>query len=78
MLSFGTDTFEVSETMESLCCFRETVGLVGKIGTAGMMGATGLLLGCVGVCWDFVVWAGTAEDGVVGCVEPVSEGASDV
>jgi hypothetical protein len=78
VLSFGTDSFEVSEIMESLCCFREMVGLVGRTGTAGIMGATGLLLGCVGVCWDFILWAGTAEEGVVGCVEPVSEGASDV
>jgi hypothetical protein len=44
-LSFGTDSFDVSETVESLCAFRETVGLVGKIGIAGMMGATGLLFG---------------------------------
>ena len=48
--SVGAYNFEASETIESLCGFRETVGLVGKIGTAGMMGATGLLLGCVGVC----------------------------
>jgi hypothetical protein len=77
-ISFGTDSFDVTETMESLCGFREAVGLVGKIGTAGMMGATGLLLGCVGVCCDFVVWVGTAEEGVVGCVDPLSEGASEV
>ena len=44
-LSFGTDNFDVSETAESRCAFRETVGLVGKIGIAGMMGATGLLFG---------------------------------
>jgi hypothetical protein len=49
-LSCGTDSFDAIETTESLCGFREAVGLVGKIGTAGMMGATGLLLGCVGVC----------------------------
>ena len=47
--SFGTDTFDAVETIESLCCFREATGFVGKMGTAGMMGATGLLLGCVGV-----------------------------
>jgi hypothetical protein len=44
-LSFGTDSFDVSETVESLCAFRERVGLVGKIGIAGMMGATGLPFG---------------------------------
>jgi hypothetical protein len=44
-LSLGTDSFDVSETAESLCGLREAVGLVGKIGIAGMMGATGLLLG---------------------------------
>lgn len=77
-LPFGTESFEVMETMESRWGFREAVGLVGKIGTAGMMGATGLLFGCVGVCWDLVLWVGTAEDGVVGCVDPVSEGASEV
>jgi hypothetical protein len=48
--SFGTDSFDPIEAIESLCGLREVVGLVGKIGTAGMMGATVLLLGCVGVC----------------------------
>lgn len=76
--SFGTEIFDAIEAMESLCGFRDAIGLVGKIGTAGMMGATGLLLGCVGVCCDFVVWFGTAEEGVVGCVDPVSEGTSEV
>ena len=48
--SFDTDSLDAIETTESRCGFREVIGLVGKIGTAGIMGATGLLLGCVGVC----------------------------
>ena len=44
-LSLGTDSFDVTETLESLCGFREAVGLVGKIGIAGMIGAIGLFFG---------------------------------
>jgi hypothetical protein len=44
-LSLGTDSFDVTETLESRCGFREAAGLMGKIGIAGMIGATGLLFG---------------------------------
>jgi hypothetical protein len=64
---------------ESRCCL-DTLGLKGKIGTAGITGTTILLpRGCrVDVGRDLTGCGVTAGDGVVGSVEPISEGASDV
>lgn len=70
-----SDDLDTCEAIESRCAFRPAVGLGGRIGTAGMIGPNGRAFGWVGV--DLVADAGTAEDGVVGCVEAASDTASE-
>jgi hypothetical protein len=69
-----SESFDWVETAESRCADRTAGGLVGRIGTAGITEATGRAFGCVGV---FETEAGTTDEGVVGCVEAASDGASD-
>ena len=75
----GAGEVEEITLTESRCCL-DTLGLRGKMGTAGTIGSTTLLpRGCrVDVGRDLTGCGVIAEDGVVGSVDPVSEGASDV
>ena len=73
----SSETFDCEETIESLWALRVADGLDGRIGTAGTTGSTGRLLGCVGVSCVLGAGGGAAEDGVVGCVDMVSEGPSE-
>jgi hypothetical protein len=75
----GTGEVEEITLTESRCC-RHTLGLKGKMGTAGTTGTTNLLpRGCrVDVGRDLTGCGVIAGDGVVGSVDPVSEGASEV
>lgn len=74
----SSDVLECDEITESLCVLRAADGLGGRIGTAGTIGRTGRLFVCVGVSCDFGVGTGALDEGVVGCVEIVSEGVSEV
>lgn len=74
----SSDALDWDETTESVCAFRAAKGLGGIMGTAGTTGSTGRAFGCVGVCCDFGADIGAAEEGVVGCVDGASEGASEV
>lgn len=70
---------EVTEATESLCRLLGVAGLVGMAGMTGTAGANDRpFFGCVGVCCVRGSVPGMADEGVVGCVESFSDGATDV
>lgn len=57
--------------MEAFFEGLEATGMFGMAGTIGTMGTLGRPEALI---FGVVFWGGTAEDGVVGCVERASEG----
>jgi hypothetical protein len=74
----SSEALEWDDTTESRWVLRAAEGLAGSTGTTGTTGWTGRLLTWVGVSWDFIFAGGAGEEGVVGWVDTVSEGASEV
>lgn len=85
VVAFSNSTMACSEALtlegvvlaEVLRCDAEKAGTAGLMGINGTAGRVAVLICAVGVCALDAEFGGSADEGVVGCVESDSEGASE-